>query len=124
MKAPLILLWAGLLFCRAVPASDAQAILFIDSRDPAQAMLIAEINKALFYSPTLRQRVAVKVFDIHTASHGFAGEIEYQKDPEGKAIAHYRPGRLPYVFCLKAQQTIRQYTLSKKDQLCFYDQEE
>lgn len=124
MKALPLILWTGLLFCRVVTAAQAQATLFIDSSDPAQAALVSDINNALFYSPTLRQRVAVKVFDINPASQGFSGEVEYQADREGKAIARYRPGRLPYVFCQQAQKTIRQYTLSKKDQLCFYSQEE
>jgi len=110
----------GLLACQVAIASERQAIIFINSADHRQAVLIAEINQALFYSPTLRNFVKVKVFDINSDAHVFSGELDYQTDVGGKAVAEYRPGRLPYIFCKHAGGIETEFTLSNKDQICLH----
>ncbi|QKJ88635.1 hypothetical protein PMPD1_3721 [Paramixta manurensis] len=95
-----------------------QATLFIDSAEPQQAALAAEINQALFYSPTLRAALTVTVFDINPNAHPFNGEVIYHIDSDGKAVAQYRPGRLPYLFCQADGKTRTHFTVSNKDQLC------
>lgn len=96
----------------------AEAVLFIDSSQPDQARLLADINQALFYSPTLRASLSVTVYDINPRPQAFSGEITYRPDAGGSAVARYRPGPLPWLFC-QTKGTIRNHlTVSNKEQLC------
>ncbi|MGQ8774465.1 hypothetical protein ACUTQ5_08555 [Serratia sp. NA_112.1] len=101
-----------------VRAEKQQAVIFIDSSDPAQTNLITEINQSLFYSPTLRRQVAVQVFDINPRGPAFSGELDFQRDGKGQAVGQFRPGKLPYLFCRNDGETTTQFTLRNKDQLC------
>jgi len=98
-------------------AGVAQATLFIDSADTYQSALVEEINQMLFYSPTLRAAIEIRIFDINPGSRAFNGEVIYQHDKEGKAVSQYRPGQLPYLFCLANGKTQTHFTLRNKDQI-------
>ncbi len=117
MRLPL-LITLSLLTLGPLRAEKQQAVIFIDSSAPAQTALIAEINQSLFYSPTLRSQVAVQVFDINPRGPAFNGELDFQRDTNGQAVSQYRPGRLPYLFCRKSGETVTQFTLRNKEQLC------
>jgi hypothetical protein len=117
MRLLLLTMFSLLTLC-PVRAEKQQAVIFINSSDPAQTALIVEINQSLFYSPTLRRQIAVQVFDINPRGPAFNGELDFQRDTQGQAVSQYRPGRLPYIFCRNDGETATQFTLRNKDQLC------
>lgn len=80
--------------------------------------MVERINQSLFYSISLRNAINVQVFDINSKAHHFSGEIDYHKDEDGKAVAQYRPGQLPYVFCRFKGKTQSHFTVRYKDQIC------
>lgn len=108
------LLW--LLF--PLHAAQQQAVIFIDSVQPNQPILIDEINQMLYLSPTLRSQMKIEVFDINPAGPAFIGEIKYIHDRTGQAVAKYRPGPLPYLICFNDNKAGSRGTLNNKEQLC------
>lgn len=107
-----------LLYTSLTQAADTAVILFVDSAEPRQAELVEDINRALFYSAELREKLTVQVFDINPRARAFRGEIIYRKDLQGHAVAQYRPGDLPYVFCQFKGKTVNHFTVTSKEQLC------
>ncbi|MTH45582.1 hypothetical protein [Intestinirhabdus alba] len=108
----LLLFWSQLL------AAQSQAVIFIDSSQPLQARLVADVNKMLFFSPTLRADLSVQVFDINKQSFPFSGTLRYVRDSAGKAISQYRPQGLPYLICLNEKTEQLRIALKNKEQLC------
>ncbi|WP_053007479.1 hypothetical protein [Pragia fontium] len=89
----------------AQSASDMNAVLFVDSALIQQQTLITEINEALYYSPTLQSQLHVQVIDINPDGHVFNGALDYSYDKSGEWVAKYRPGKLPYLVCLRGDKT-------------------
>lgn len=106
------LLWSSSL------AAHPQAVIFVDSSQPVQAGLVMDINRMLYFSPTLRNGISVQVFDINSKSEGFSGTINYTRDTSGKAVSQYRPEGLPYLICLNEKTEQLRVALENKEQLC------
>lgn len=111
--------WLVILLCwSSILAAKPQAVIFIDSSQPAQSRLVMDINSMLYFSPTLRNGLAVQVFDINNQSEGFSGAINYVRDTAGKAVSQYRPQRLPYLICLNEKTEQLRAAMENKEQLC------
>lgn len=90
-------------------AADSDALLFIDSSRIEQQLMVVEIDRAMYYSSTLQERLHVQVVDVNPKSHPFNGSLDYGRDLHGEWVAKYRPGRLPYLVCFrKGKETHRQ----------------
>lgn len=112
------LLFSLLLLFLPVHAAKNQAVIFIDSSKVNQQALIGEINQMLFYSPTLRAKISINVFDINPDGPEFIGEIKYIHDRTGRAVAQYRPGPLPFLICQMGKKASSRGSLNTKEQLC------
>ncbi|MFI8416074.1 hypothetical protein ACQKDS_06365 [Serratia sp. NPDC078593] len=108
----MLLLLPGLL------AAQTRAVVFIDSSRPAQGQLVNAMNQMLFYSPALRARLAVEVFDINPHGAHFSGGLNYRPDRRGLGAARYRPEALPFLICLDDEKEILRMEINKKEQLC------
>ncbi|AIU86952.1 hypothetical protein BV921_04320 [Pectobacterium odoriferum] len=114
MRMPCLIL----LFMSGGLAAQEKAVMFIDSSQPAQSQLVNTINQMLFYSPTLRERLAVEVFDINPREVNFSGELTYIPDRQGLGTARYRPEALPFLICLADGKETLRMSVKIKEQLC------
>lgn len=118
MKYFLVIL---IFFSRALLAEE-KIVIFIDSANNEQVSLIEDINKMLFYSPTLRSEVEINVFDINPVGKNFSGSLTYRRDEKGIAISHYRPDKLPLLICMEKKIETFRTELKSKAQLCLCTQ--
>ncbi|MFD1800830.1 hypothetical protein ACFSFZ_01255 [Mixta tenebrionis] len=116
MKITFLLLL--LLLAPGLSLAQSRAVVFIDSEQAEQATLAEELNLMLYYSPTLRSKLQVELFDINPRGVAFSGNLVYQLDRNGQAVSRYRPDSLPYLICLDEDKERLRIVFAKKEQLC------
>ncbi|QHM73470.1 hypothetical protein C7M51_03817 [Mixta intestinalis] len=72
----------------------------------------------LYYSPTLRSKLQVELFDINPRGIAFSGNLIYKLDSNGQAVSRYRPDSLPYLICFNEEKERLRIVFAKKEQLC------
>nr|WP_244316879.1 hypothetical protein [Mixta theicola] len=107
-----------LLLAPGLSLAQSRAVVFIDSEQAEQATLAEELNLMLYYSPTLRSKLQVELFDINPRGVAFSGNLVYQLDRNGQAVSRYRPDSLPYLICLDEDKERLRIVFAKKEQLC------